>query len=249
MVKVLLAGEQAPFVAALRQRLERMGMTARTCLSGAEVIRAQSASESDAVIADFRLADMDASELCRKLRGAGCHVPVLVHAEAEIGIDAILSYEAGADDYFDQRLDFPVVEAKLRRALRRREQYLVARAAPDSGVWPVRAHAEWAVVDTREFTRFEERLFQVLARARGGLVPVNRISEDLWGRASVEPRALYEHVSTLRSKLRRHGLSVTNERGKGYRLESMVRDGYTLGNQAPPGYLDAASVSPRAEIG
>ncbi|HEX4335164.1 MAG TPA: response regulator transcription factor [Polyangiaceae bacterium] len=215
--EVVLAGADTKFLRSLAARFATKHLTVRVYGSGSEVL-ASAAQGLGAVIVEQALPDMAGVELCRRLRAGECFSPILVLAEADVPVDAVLAYEAGADDYFAKSLDAVVVEAKLQRALQRAAEQ-VAHDAETSR----RTAALPSGVEVRELTRFEERLLLALWATPGNVVSTESIATELWGRQGGEARGLYEHVSTLRAKLRPAGWTVTNVRGKGYRLDELSR--------------------------
>jgi DNA-binding response OmpR family regulator len=158
----------------------------------------------------------------REIRAAVGVRVLLACSKKELGVEVVLAYEAGADDYFAKSLDLVVIEAKVRRAIERRH----GRA--DSGVdaaciAPSESQRALLRNVDGDLTRFEYRLLHLLAKEPKGLVPQFAILQQLWGRTASSPKLLYEHISTLRCKIAAWGWTITNIRGKGYRLEPLPR--------------------------
>lgn len=212
---VLLAGKDSSFLQPLATRLGRLAMRVQTCLSGQEALALASARTFDVAILVSDLADMEAVALCRTLRARGCDAVIFICDDLDLAIDVVVAHEAGADDFLLKSLDPLVIEAKVRRALRRNAQHMSAarERVPAIGVFCLPSG-----VSARNLTRFEERLLCVLTAAHGEIVSADVLIKELWGHASVEARTLYEHISTLRAKIRAAGWTLVNVRGKGYRL-------------------------------
>jgi DNA-binding response OmpR family regulator len=140
---------------------------------------------------------------------------ILAYASGELGVSAVLAYQAGADDCFSNSAEITVVEAKVRSALARVERCTAY-------------HGKGRLFDVmdRELTRFEQRLLRVLTSHSGAIVPMETIVREIWGRKQADAKLIYEHISTLRSKLRQVGWTIANVRGQGYRLEASVERSY-----------------------
>jgi DNA-binding response OmpR family regulator len=154
--------------------------------------------------------------LIRSFRAAIADRVLLTCARKEVGVEVVLAYEGGADDFFGKSTDLMIVEAKVRRAFRRRQ----CQSPANTSSAPPAERAEAAVMQLveSELTRIEYRLLKTLADSTGGLVTSRTILERIWGRGA-DPKLLYEHISTLRSKLLTAGWTIANVRGAGYRLE------------------------------
>src|SRR5918911_4227182 len=72
-----------------------------------------------ALVLDIGLPDIDGLEVCRRLRGAGNRVPVLMPKARDAVSDRIDGLDAGADDYLVKPFDVGELQARLRALLRR----------------------------------------------------------------------------------------------------------------------------------
>ncbi|MGC4070408.1 MAG: winged helix-turn-helix domain-containing protein [Polyangiaceae bacterium] len=148
---------------------------------------------------------------------------ILAYANGELGVSAVLAYQAGADDCFSISAEITVVEAKVRSALARVERCTAY-------------HGRGRLFDVmdRELTRFEQRLLRVLTSHSGTIVPMETIVREIWGRKQADAKLIYEHISTLRSKLRQVGWTIANVRGQGYRLEAAMDRSFRAGIASRP---------------
>ncbi len=197
----------------------------RGCEIDCKVIDTNSASVelAESPKFDAMLIDLDAMpnplRQLQSIRSAAGQRVLLVCAKKDVGVDVVLAYEAGADDYFAKFTDLVVVEAKVRRAIRRSLHRSESSESPNFGrSGEARLCSSLRDVEPA-LTRFEHRLLQLLSDEPGRLVSQVTILQQLWGRNSANPKLLYEHISTLRCKLLPWGWTIANVRGKGYRLE------------------------------
>jgi DNA-binding response OmpR family regulator len=162
----------------------------------------------------------------RMLHGRAILVAVSEHLS---GVEAVIAYEAGADDCCSMRADPVVTEAKIRRAIQRSRGCKQCASTAASRCESYAAEIgpiirESPMIDRELLTRFEERVLGVFLRERGPVVPIGRLMTEVWKHQRVNRKRLYEHVSTLRAKLARFGWTVANVRNEGYRLERSPGD-------------------------
>ena len=106
---------------ALRRALGLADYEVETAGNGQQALGGAAASDPDAIVLDLGLPDMDGLEVCRRLRGAGNRVPVLVLTARDAVSDRIDGLDAGADDYLVKPFDLGELKARLRALLRRAE--------------------------------------------------------------------------------------------------------------------------------
>jgi DNA-binding response OmpR family regulator len=73
------------------------------------------------VVSDVNLPRLDGLSLCRRLRGAGNAVPIILLTSRDSEIDQTLGLELGADDYVVKPVSTRVLVAPVRALLRRNE--------------------------------------------------------------------------------------------------------------------------------
>jgi DNA-binding response OmpR family regulator len=183
----------------------------------------------DLVLLDVMLPGLDGFQLVERMRLAGNYAPVLMLTAKSQPADMVQGLEAGADDYLPKPFDLPVLLARVRGLIRRRDWARGDAEAP----------AAARVGDTEvDFTRFELRrdgrtirltlleamLLKLLVQRRGQVVTKGEILEKVWNLdADTETRAVDNFVMRLRRHLEEDARSprlLVTVRGIGYRLES-----------------------------
>src|SRR5579871_2910085 len=95
----LLVVEDEPEVSAFLLRvLREAAWAADPVRTGAQALKALSASEYDLVILDLGLPDIDGFEVCRIMRERGDRTPVLILTARDAVNDRVRGLDAGADD-------------------------------------------------------------------------------------------------------------------------------------------------------
>jgi DNA-binding response OmpR family regulator len=152
----------------------------------------------------------DPLQQVRDIRASEQVASLLVCINGQAEEEWIRAHDAGADDCIVKTLSPELLSAKIRRAFARAEVLLECRILQMMR----RLHG------TTELTAIEQRLLWCLVDSKGLVHSKTAICRWLWGEREVEAKLLYEHVSTLRSKLLRCGFTIANVRGVGYRLET-----------------------------
>ncbi|QDU95873.1 ATP-binding response regulator [Lignipirellula cremea] len=88
--------------------------------SGTEALATVSQHAFDCVLLDINMPGMDGFEVCRRLKADETTraIPVIMVSARDADDDVINGLDAGADDYIVKPFHFPLVEARLRSALR-----------------------------------------------------------------------------------------------------------------------------------
>ena len=98
MTRVLLAEDDPAISEPLARALRREGYEVDVRNDGREALEA-ARDNPDLVVLDLGLPTMDGLEVCRRLRGEGYTVPVLVLTARADEVDTVVGLDAGADDY------------------------------------------------------------------------------------------------------------------------------------------------------
>ena len=126
-MSILVVDDERAVRESLQRALELEGYHVELAVDGeaALAVIAERAQSPDALILDVLMPGIDGLEVCRRLRGAGNSVPVLMlTARAEVD-SRVAGLDAGADDYLPKPFALAELLARLRALLR--------RAATDDG--------------------------------------------------------------------------------------------------------------------
>src|SRR5262249_11833164 len=141
--------------------------------------------------------------------------------------DVVLGLEVGADDYLPKPFDLPVLLARVKGLLRRRDW------ARGEGEGPATARVGQADVDFASFevrvggqasrlTLLEARLLKLLVQKAGRVVSKGEILERVWNvSADTETRAVDNFIARLRKLIEKNPRfpeHLTTVRGAGYKL-------------------------------
>lgn len=206
----------------LAKALVREGFTPLLAGDGRTVLRLAGRSEIFAMIIAAELPGIDGVATCRRLREAGCGVPVILTARSDDARARATGLDAGADDYLVLPLLLPELVARLRRLVRRTHPGVapVALRAGDITL-DVAARTAFRSGDALALTPTEFRLLELFVRNPEQVIPASVIHRHLWGSAPTGTSdPLPVHLAGLRRKLEASGHSrvLHNVRGNGYVL-------------------------------
>jgi DNA-binding response OmpR family regulator len=216
-VRVLVVEDDAKLARFLVRMLVEEGFVADACHEGAEAIERAQADIYDLMLLDWMLPDLDGVTVCKRLREAGCTLPILMLTARGQLAERVLGLRSGADDYLVKPFEIDELLARIEALARR------ANRARTLAVGPVaidqfdrRVTLAGAPLD---LTERERSLLTHLALRKGQVVSRADILTRVWGLGFDPDSNLIEvHISRLRDKLGDHASLIETVRGRGYRL-------------------------------
>jgi two-component system, OmpR family, response regulator MprA len=119
-MRILVVDDERAVRESLRRALELEGYEIELAEEGREALeKLESDRQPDAVVLDVLMPGMDGLEVCRTIRRAGNHVPVLMLTARTQVEDRVEGLDAGADDYLTKPFALEELLARLRALLRR----------------------------------------------------------------------------------------------------------------------------------
>ena len=221
-MRVLIVDDDRSLREALRRALLLGGYETVSAATGHEALAQVADASPDALVLDIGLPDLDGLEVCRRLRGDGNRVPVLMLTARDAIEDRIDGLDAGADDYLVKPFDVGELKARLRALLRRtgNEESPGVLTCDELQLDAVR-HGVIVGEEFVELTRTEYQLLELLMRNPRRVLPHNLIYERVWGYDfGPASNALRVYVGYLRRKLQDAGARqlLHTVRGVGYVL-------------------------------
>jgi two-component system, OmpR family, response regulator MprA len=119
-MKILVVDDERAVRESLRRALELEGYEIELAADGSEALyRLEGSEEPDAMILDLLMPGVDGLEVCRRVRGSGSKLPVLMLTARTEVENRVAGLDAGADDYVTKPFALEELLARVRALLRR----------------------------------------------------------------------------------------------------------------------------------
>ena len=220
--KILVIDDEPAILNLVTAYLRSEGYEYYTAADGPSGLKAARTYRPDLVVLDIMLPGMDGIELLTQLRRESQAYVIMLTARAE-ETDKIIGLSIGADDYLTKPFSPRELMARIKAALRRRQNigepkekrplvFPLVRIDPG-------ARKVWVNEKEVELTTMEFDLLYLLAAQPGMVFSREQLLEKIWGSEYFgDLRVVDVHVSHLRSKLGSRFISTA--RGVGYRFEA-----------------------------
>lgn len=205
-MRVLVVDDEKLLVKGIKFNLENDGYQVATAYDGAQALSMVKEQKYDIIILDLMLPEVDGLEVCRKIR-ENSNVPVIMLTAKSEGVDKLIGFEYGADDYVTKPFDILELKARIRAILRR------AGSQPAADLQDDQIKVGDLLIDTAQRSVFkngratdltakEFDLLVMLARNPGRVFSREGLLSVVWGEDYPgDIRTVDVHVRRLREKL------------------------------------------------
>jgi DNA-binding response OmpR family regulator len=235
MSRILVVEDELHLAEGLRFNLEAEGYQVDVVDNGEAALGLLRGSAAfDLLVLDVMLPGIDGFSVMSELRRRGQFIPTLMLTARGHAEDVLKGFEAGADDYLPKPFELPILTARIRGLLRRREWL----AASMQATAPATEARETFTFDGKSvhfdrlelhvgqqvfpLTLMEVNLLRYLIEREGKPVSRKAMLEAVWGlHEDTDTRAIDNFIVRLRRYIEadptkpRHLLTV---RGVGYRF-------------------------------
>ncbi len=221
-MKILVVDDERAVRDSLRRALELQGYDVALAADGAEALaELETNGQVDAVLLDVLMPGIDGLEVCRRIRGSGSEIPVLMLTARDAVGDRVAGLDAGADDYVVKPFALEELLARVRALLRRASPtgdgvLRFADIELDTGTREVRRGA-----DEIQLTRTEFNLLELFLLNPRQVLTRSIIFERVWGYDfGFASNSLDVYIGYLRRKTEAGGKPrlIHTVRGVGYAL-------------------------------
>jgi two-component system, OmpR family, response regulator len=223
-MSVLLVEDDERIVEFVRRGLEAEGYQIAVATTGADAVRMARRGRPALIILDLLLPDIDGREVCRRLRAAQVHVPILMLTALDTLEDKVSGLQIGADDYLTKPFAFEELLARL-QALQRRGGDYNEKQATTLRIGDLHVDRETREVrrgDRKvELTPKEFALLECLMGRPGKVFSRMMILERVWGTTSDPLTNIVEvYIRQLRRKIDEGQAKplIQTIRGFGYKI-------------------------------
>ncbi|MBW7924805.1 MAG: response regulator transcription factor [Burkholderiaceae bacterium] len=215
-MRLLIAEDDEPLAARLRERLVREGYAVDVAHDGVDAGHLGATEPYDAIVLDLGLPGRTGLELLADWRAAGSRVPVLILTARDGWSDRVDGLRAGADDYLGKPFHTEELVARIHALLRRAAP--VADVALRAGPWRLDEARQCLVHDDGQeqpLTATEFRLLRYFMRHPGQVLSKTRLTEHVYEYdAERDSNVIEVYVRRLRALL--GAGCIETRRGQGY---------------------------------
>ncbi|HZG91833.1 MAG TPA: response regulator transcription factor [Pseudonocardia sp.] len=227
-MRILVVDDDRAVRDSLRRSLAFNGYQVELADDGLAALDAITTQRPDAMVLDVMMPRLDGLEVCRRLRGGGDDLPILVLTARDAVSDRVAGLDAGADDYLPKPFALEELLARLRALLRRRTPDEIAAGA--GHLKPLEFADLSLDPETRDvrrgdraisLTRTEFSLLELLLAHPRRVLTRGQILEQVWGYDfPTTGNALEVYIGYLRRKTEAEGEPrlIHTVRGVGYVL-------------------------------
>ncbi|MGO9974606.1 MAG: response regulator transcription factor [Solirubrobacteraceae bacterium] len=119
MARILVVDDEPAVRRALERALRLERYDVDLAADGREALDTLAEHQADVIILDVMMPEIDGLEVCRRLRAAGDHTPILMLTARDAIDDRVIGLDVGADDYLVKPFALRELQARLRALLRR----------------------------------------------------------------------------------------------------------------------------------
>ena len=195
--------------------------------NGSDGLRIAEQTDVDLILLDLSLPGITGFDVCRRLRGAGIEVPIIMVSASTDVVDVVVGLEIGADDYITKPFELRELAARINAKLRR-QRTTQAQVRPGRLKFPglvvdIGRHEVLRDGQQVNLTPTEFDLLALLSASPGRVISRSEMIQKVWGQgADLDLRSVDAHVYRLRRKIEPDGPRPTYIHavpGIGYRFE------------------------------
>lgn len=201
-MRVLIVEDDHMIANAIKKGLTQERYAVDVCYTGTEGFDLATTETYDVMILDRMLPGMDGVDICKQMRKAGNHTPILLlTAKGQIQ-DKVEGLDAGADDYLTKPFSFEELLARLRALVRRPKtavasQLAVGSLTMDTHSYEITRDGKEIHLSSREFS-----LLEYFMRNPGKILTKDMIIHHVWNYdADILPNTVEVYIRNLRRKI------------------------------------------------
>jgi two-component system phosphate regulon response regulator OmpR len=121
--RILVVEDDSAMRALMQEFLGRNGMSVIPAAGGERISEVIVRERIDLILLDLMLPGDDGLTICKRLRAAGTHVPIIMVTAKGDTVDRVVGLQVGADDYVAKPFDPHELLARIGAVLRRHSEY------------------------------------------------------------------------------------------------------------------------------
>ncbi len=204
-----------------KEGFEEEQFTVDLAFSGEEGLSLLETHTYDAVILDWMLPGIDGVDVCKRIRGSGSTVPIIMLTAKVFVEDRVLGLNSGADDYIPKPFYFEEllarVKALIRRTTYKNDPYIhIADLSLNTHKREVTRNKKHIALTPKEYA-----ILELLVRHRGKIVRIKTLIRELWENDNdissniinvymhhLRHKIDHDHEKKLITTVRKHGFRI-----------------------------------------
>lgn len=207
-MKILTVDDDLELLSLISFALRQAGYLVVEAADGPTALQVFEREQPDLAILDVNLPGLSGFEVCRQIRAQSA-TPIMMLTVHNTEEDEVRGLDLGADDYLTKPFSPRTLLARVRALLRRGEATLAEGETKDrtSVAGDISLDPENQTVSLRggapvRLTNLEFRLAQYLLVNAGHTIPLERLTQHVWGyRGTGDRQLLKQLVHRLRQKI------------------------------------------------
>jgi two-component system alkaline phosphatase synthesis response regulator PhoP len=227
--RLVIIDDQYDVLELLKYNLVHEGYEVKMFFNAVDALKYINADNTDLLITDWMLPEMDGLELCRNLKMSVStrNIPLVMLTGKNDEIDAVTALEVGAEDYITKPIRIKELMSRVKKILRRNLTGETERARTEvketieCGVLKMNLVSYKVFINNEplELTIGEFKLLELLAKQPGKVFSRNQVIEKINGtQYFATERSIDVQVAGLRKKLGEYKDAVETVRSVGYRF-------------------------------
>lgn len=220
-MRILVVEDEHKIANAIKRGLEQETYAVDVAFDGDTGLANAEADDYDVIILDRMLpGSVDGVGICRNLRDAGNHTPILFLTAKDQVRDRVAGLDAGADDYLIKPFAFEELLARIRALLRRPQDNVGVVLEADTLTLDTASFAVTRDNTPIQLSKREFALLEFLMRNQGRVLSKDTIMNHVWDfDADILPNTVEVYMGYLRNKIEKPFKTkqlIHTQRGFGY---------------------------------
>lgn len=206
-MKILVVDDEKLLVKGIKFNLENDGYEVAVAYDGEEAVELAKSGDFDLIILDIMMPKMTGLEACMQIREFS-NVPIIMLTAKGEGMDKLIGFEQGTDDYLTKPFNILELKARIRALLRRstpaETKEECTRITCGDITLDTSERNAYKNGKAVELTAREFDLMELLMKNPGHVYSRENLLDIIWGyEYQGEIRTVDVHVRRLREKLER----------------------------------------------
>jgi len=222
--RVLVVDDEPDISTVLKATLENEGYVVSIARNANETFKKLKETKPDLILLDIKLPGMSGVDICKTIKNDEnlSDISIIMLSTKSEDSDKILGLEVGGDDYVTKPYNAGELVARVKAALRKKQNADKDTKIIKSGdlVVDLNEHTVMLKNEPLELTKKEFGLLCALMKRKGKVLDRAFMIESIWGYEYFgTTRTVDVHIKSLRKKLGKYSNKIVTVEGMGYKFE------------------------------